>query len=264
MAYADKIAVTNLDTMAEIYRITVGTSVYRYTTYETSLTVFSETFEPAPIKRTAYSIDKDLKVVQMTLSAPLSAEILAYIANTPAEPTNIEVWRVFVSEVTSYRKIFAGYIRQVKFQNKIASVNCEGRSGKLRGKLPQFLFQSFCNYSLFDESCSLNSADYRETATVTVSGSTLVSATFATHADGYYNDGKVMVDTDMRLITSHTTNTITLQFPFDTRLVTGGSVDIWPGCTKSPAACKDKFNNIVRFGGFPYIPNKNPTLVGIF
>lgn len=263
MSYVSKISVAEMGAIAEVYKIQIGDNTYRYAAYTKNIEFQGEIYIAAPIKRTSFSVDKELQIIQLTLVAPLSPEIIAYVANTPVEPTNIDIWRVFADELTSYRKIFSGALRTVKFKDKVASISCEGISGRLRGKLPRFLYQTFCNYSLFDGYCALNSADYKVSAVVTVSGETLVSATFAEYADNYFRDGIVKVGTDARLITAHTTDTITIQFPFDTRLVTGGTVNAWPGCDKAPETCRDKFANILRFGGFPYIPNHNPVMSGV-
>ncbi len=34
---------------------------------------------------------------------------------------------------------------------------------------------------------------------------------------------------------------------------------IYPGCNKLNTTCKDKFDNLNNFGGFPFMPQKNPT-----
>ena len=36
------------------------------------------------------------------------------------------------------------------------------------------------------------------------------------------------------------------------------TVTLYPGCTKSRAVCKNKFDNLNNYGGFPWIPTKNP------
>jgi hypothetical protein len=43
----------------------------------------------------------------------------------------------------------------------------------------------------------------------------------------------------------------------------GQTLEVWPGCDKTLAACRDKFNNAPRFGGFPHIPDKNPVLTAL-
>ena len=38
-----------------------------------------------------------------------------------------------------------------------------------------------------------------------------------------------------------------------------GFITLSRGCSKTVSDCKNKFNNISNYGGFPYIPAKNPT-----
>jgi len=35
-------------------------------------------------------------------------------------------------------------------------------------------------------------------------------------------------------------------------------VKIYPGCDRVRATCESKFDNLDNFGGFPWIPTKNP------
>ncbi|WP_269915579.1 phage BR0599 family protein [Acinetobacter sp. HY1485] len=41
-------------------------------------------------------------------------------------------------------------------------------------------------------------------------------------------------------------------------LALGDVVSIYPGCDKLNTTCTDKFNNILNFGGFPFMPSSNP------
>lgn len=53
--------------------------------------------------------------------------------------------------------------------------------------------------------------------------------------------------------------TLTLFNQFSSSDLSIGSVVLaYAGCDKSNSTCATKFNNIVNFGGFPYIPNTNP------
>jgi hypothetical protein len=35
---------------------------------------------------------------------------------------------------------------------------------------------------------------------------------------------------------------------------TGDTFTAYPGCDKTQNTCTSKFNNLVNFGGFPYVP----------
>jgi hypothetical protein len=36
------------------------------------------------------------------------------------------------------------------------------------------------------------------------------------------------------------------------------TVNLYPGCNKSMDHCINRFDNILNYGGFPWIPGKNP------
>src|SRR3546814_2715916 len=38
----------------------------------------------------------------------------------------------------------------------------------------------------------------------------------------------------------------------------GTAISLYPGCDHRRMTCKDKFNNILNYGGFDWIPTKNP------
>ena len=42
--------------------------------------------------------------------------------------------------------------------------------------------------------------------------------------------------------------------PFLYPVAAGDSFTILPGCDHTTATCENSFNNLARFGGFPYIP----------
>ena len=66
------------------------------------------------------------------------------------------------------------------------------------------------------------------------------------------------------MITKHskTEGCIYLHMPFDDEVV-GKQVIVYAGCDKTPQTCKNKFNNLQNFRGFPYIPVKNPVIWGV-
>lgn len=69
-----------------------------------------------------------------------------------------------------------------------------------------------------------------------------------------------------RAITSHQGNTLRLATPLlpgDYVTAANTRVTIYAGCNGALSTCKDKFSNVPRFGGYPYIPIKNPFEVGL-
>jgi uncharacterized phage protein (TIGR02218 family) len=118
---------------------------------------------------------------------------------------------------------------------------------------------------VYDSGCGLDDTVWRVAATITqVSGSMLVASAFGDYDNDYFKGGWITYGQDMRLVTSHTKSSasVTLQIPFDSRMYVGASVWTYPGCDGAPSTCKNKFNNILKFLGMPYIPSRNPILWG--
>lgn len=66
-----------------------------------------------------------------------------------------------------------------------------------------------------------------------------------------------------RSIASHVGNQLTLQIPLPPGIYAGQRVTLYAGCDGLKATCKTKFSNGPSFGGYPYIPIKNPFEVGV-
>lgn len=43
----------------------------------------------------------------------------------------------------------------------------------------------------------------------------------------------------------------------------GDVVSVIAGCRHNPTDCETKFSNLARYGGYPYIPTRNPTIYGV-
>src|ERR1043166_2093323 len=50
--------------------------------------------------------------------------------------------------------------------------------------------------------------------------------------------------------------------PFDLPIKVGDTIDMYPGCTGTTDACQNKFSNLSKFGGFPYVPKTEGALTG--
>lgn len=262
MTYSSNIQEVQQPAFTELYLFESGDDSYRYNSLDKPVNFLGEYYEPGLIKRSGLSYDKTFSAISLTISARMSDPLQAYIANFPIKLVRIIVYRAFLEDLTDYITLFKGIIKKITIKDKMISANCETLSGIFRKKLPCILYQSYCNNNLFDDTCALTEATYKVTASATESGNDLNSATFGGYADGYFTGGYVELDDDIKLITNHVGNDITLQIPFSS-FSSPSSVDAYPGCDKAPDTCKNKFSNFDNFVGFPYVPSKNPCLYGI-
>jgi hypothetical protein len=58
--------------------------------------------------------------------------------------------------------------------------------------------------------------------------------------------------------TTHDTVHVIPPFPFDFELVDG--IELLPGCDHSITDCETKYNNLINYGGFPWVPNQDSVL----
>ena len=114
---------------------------------------------------------------------------------------------------------------------------------------------------VFNSKCTLAEVDYKITATVTLdsTGTKLTSATFGGEVRGYFTGGKILFGDEARTMISHVGSVVTLMYKFR-ELEDDDSVDAYPGCDGRIETCRDKYNNIINYLGFPFIPVENPAL----
>jgi hypothetical protein len=81
--------------------------------------------------------------------------------------------------------------------------------------------------------------------------------TASTITNGRLIGGTITRGNSVRTITSHSGDNLTLTAALDSATV-GDAVTMNIGCDKSMTACNLWHNNILNYGGEPYISSKNP------
>jgi uncharacterized phage protein (TIGR02218 family) len=251
--------------MPELYVLRYGVTIDRYTSWPTDITFLGNLYKAGSIKRGSFDIDSELSNTKIDIAAALYPAFLRYVSNMPIMPTLVTIYRSITDDYSQYAIIFDGKVMYITVKNKQVTAHCETDSG-LDIPWPRLIYESYCNHDLFDSGCQLDSALYRVIAVLSdINDSELTSTTFSTKPDGYFIGGWVDFGGDMRMITNHVGNIITIQIPFDSSLIIGSEVDAYPGCSGSPDHCKTKFltDNYNNFFGMPMIPSTNPVMWGI-
>lgn len=263
MTLSDNIQATEMKPIIEFYDIVHGSTVDRFTSYSEDTVFLYHTYVAIPIKRTNLSRDNELSVLQTTITTIPTDLFRLYVASQPLEPVTITIYRAALDDLTSYALLFSGVVNNVQFNGGQVQAVCVADAQYLKQKIPIYLYQAYCNHTLFDGRCAVDKNTYKVSGVLTyVSSTTLKAAIFATKANGYFDQGYVQCGDDKRLIIKHIGDTLTLQAAFDTRAAIGVTVDAYPGCDKSPDTCKNKFSNFDKFLGHPSIPSRSPVTGG--
>lgn len=262
MTFASNMQAIEQDAVPELYRFISGGYEWRYTSYKTNLTFIGDVYTAAPIQRGALTFSSQPGGSKVSLLFPMSDPMKKFISNYPLPSTVVQIYQAVSSDLTQYALFFEGKIMKVSVAGKVMTAEC-AVDDALSTMLPHIVYQSYCNWQVFDCDCGLTASDYEVPAVVTVSASSLISATFATYESGWFTQGRIRVGGDYRFVTNHDGSQVDLQIPFGADVITGGTVYAYPGCDGAPATCRTKFNNFtVRHVSMSYIPSHNPIIWG--
>ena len=240
-----------------------------YTDGDVSVTYDSNNYVCATLKRGSVTYDNKLDVTTMEITAAyVENPILDYIASNPVEILWVSVMKLHRDQSPLEADvIFIGQIKNVAFQGATASITCVGFEHFLKKTVPTWRYQLTCNHIIFDNNCQLSAASFEVTTAVTVdsTGAQLTSAAFLQDAelqdvdDGYWVRGIVIFNDEARTVVEHVGNTITLMYKMKD-LISTDTISITPGCDGRVETCYAKYNNVINFLGFPFIPVENPAL----
>ena len=218
-----------------------------------------------PIKRDTVQFREGDEVSSLTITASdLTGPIATYISSNPVDLYWIEIRKFFRDQVTPAPLVlFIGQIKSVSMNGAEASVECVGFERMFNEPIPRFRYGPQCNWTLFDSRCGLTRSSYKVTGTITIQADSrdlvLAASALSVYPDGYFTLGVAETATAKRLITNHDGDEVTIRFAIGD-LEDGDSVDFYPGCDGRKETCRERFDNMIRFGGHPYVPLDNPAL----
>lgn len=247
----------------ELYDFARGSLHWRYTSSDQAVTFNTSTYDSALIKRGAIEATQELARSPVTLSTPRDFAVADMFRIAP--PTD-----VITLTITRYHAgdgegvvVWMGRVLNVEWAGGEATIHCEPVVTSLNRNGLRRLYQRQCPHVLYSPACGVDATARRVVAAVdSVVGIVLQISELSAQADGYYSGGFVEWETvsgifERRFITQHIGVSITLNQPFD-GITIGTTVRVYPGCDHTTSTCNGKFANLPNYGGFPYIPIKNP------
>lgn len=247
----------------ELYRIWSGEASWYYTNSDAAVEFGGQTYLPATLSRGSLEYNSTLDVSTMKVQfAGIAEPVAHYIAQNPIDIVWVEIKRLFRGmEEPAAGVIFIGQIKTVPLKGLTAEAECTGFEHYLKMPVPIFRYQLTCNHKVFDARCALLKIDYKVSAVISLSanGIVLTAEEFDAYDAGYFAAGFVEYGSESRMIAAHSGNSVTLAYRM-LHLENGETVDVYPGCNGRIETCRDKYDNIIHFLGFPFIPDENPAL----
>lgn len=259
----------------EVYTVVAGLTTYRWTSAQDEQTVSASTYTPVlGLKRGKFTTDPANREQDFQFEVPTeNALAQLFVGNQPGIRIRVTVDKFHRDDLPTpeLREVFDGYVQSASFKDsgKRCIFTARETLASVSRQVPRRVYSSACNHVLYDPStCQVDDTDVAfRAASLTVASVvdtviTVTSGLSGTYVDGWFDAGFVEAvgDSDFRLIIQHAGNVVTVLTPFATA---PALVNVFAGCGHRIVDCKDDFDNVDRFGGFAFVPYRNPYSTGI-
>jgi uncharacterized phage protein (TIGR02218 family) len=248
-----------------LYRFTLGSVVWRYTSAAKDLLVGADTYEAVAISHDGVKLTGEASTDALTIQCPVSiGPVQVHFGTPPATPIQVAILRKH-DDNAEVVTVYVGEISQVGFPLPgQARITCETLSVSMQREGLRLSWQRGCPYALYDPlTCKVDKTLFAVSVTVlSVSGFEIVVDTEDAMADGRFNGGfmewsNLTRGMEFRGIESQVSTTIQV-FGMTDDIYPGLVMTIYPGCARTKASCVDKFNNFDNYGGVINLPGKSP------
>lgn len=250
----------------ELYEYQRGTQFWRYTSADQNISFDSASYQAVPaMKRSNIEASTERARNALKIEAPRDWDIAEqYRTYPPSEPITLTV-REFHDGDAEAVVVWVGRITSVEWEGSKATVIHEPVSSSLKRPGLRRLYQRQCPHVLYGTACGVSEEAYAINSTVqTISADGLELSMSGTgeFASQYFAGGVARLSLgsgqfERRMITISGSGLIVLGKPF-AALAVGLQLRLSPGCDHTLTTCNTKFGNVANYGGFPFIPQKNP------
>lgn len=257
----------------EVFRFQIGATSYYYTSAEDTVTLSGQDYDPVQIRRDDSADGPDKRDYDFQVVLPTSDEVAQFFVGTlPGNRVRLTVSRFHRDDTPTPQVVvvFDGYVQGATFARAMKECTLTARPllAGLGRTAPPRTYQSECNHELYNPAtCKADDTNpaFRASAKgVTAQvGNVLTVTGLGAYSAGWFTGGYVEAigSSDFRMILDDDgAGNLTLLLPF---AVTPSTVNVFAGCDHSIATCKAKFDNILNFGGFAFVPTRNIHQTGI-
>lgn len=242
----------------ELFRFDLGSEIHYLTSSSVPQTWDNITYTPASISRSDVKHTSDLSGFDISIHIEKASQVVPLSLFRPSDNRlNLRILRIqddVQVGLWAGRVINASIISPVEVELECRPIiEIMDRSGLG----PTYARE--CRHTLYGSDCGVNRENFRVSATITnVSGTFIQVPEILNHPDFWFSLGYVEWGQNQRGIRrSLEDGWLELTEPF-INLSTPQDVNLYPGCSRTLTVCQNKFDNTINYGGFPWVPRKNP------
>lgn len=247
----------------ELYTFARGASVWRYTSGDRDVVLLGNTYAARAIRRSEIESTNEKARLGLRVTAPRSLEVADLYRVSPPTQAVTLVLQQYHEGDGEVATLWTGRILAVSFTGPQAEIACEPLYTSIRRIGLRRLYQRQCPHVLYGPACRVQREAFRVDGTVgAVAGQVVTVAAASAYAAQHFAGGYLQFLVaagvpERRFILEHSGAAITLSSGASD-IPVGAAVSLFPGCDHSAATCAAKFSNAANYGGFPYMPTKNP------
>lgn len=260
-----------------LFRFSTGTVNYNYTSDAEPHDYLSETYTPLEgIAPSGTGQSQEVNSQRITITATRDWILpRLYVDFVPALSIFLTIFKFHRGDTSDVYTYWQGFVRSVKFDDKgNGSLMCDPITILLKRAGLRRTFSGLCGHALYDGFCPVPSSAFRVDGTLSSapSGFNITAPEWATQPDGWFKLGfveRVLLSgvTDMRFITGHVGDTLTLLLPFPDDVTDGEVLRAYAGCDRLFSTCAGKFGAYTDTGGacgcYNRVPKKNLFKTGV-
>lgn len=249
-----------------LYRFTLNSKVWRYTSADADLVAGGAEWKAVPIKDdgvklTGESVTDALSIT--TVSSMEPAQIYAHFP--PSQAMNVAILRTHDEDFDDIKVVYIGEVTQANIPSPGTVVfTCETLASTMKREGLRLAWQRDCPYALYDPlTCKVNKAAFGVAAVATLAENGHLKATaLAAYPAPYFAGGYVeWTDPDRGVerctIEAQGADGLIRLFGSGDGTSVGMAFTAYPGCAHTTTACKG-FSNLLNYGGIPDLAGESP------
>jgi len=251
----------------ELYEFKFGPQdgdVYRYTN---AVKALDGGYNPVPISREAIKTNGKMDKANVTIKVPVTLELAnLFLPYPPPYVVRVTIRQGHLTDgAKEYPVVWIGRVLSAAREGNESKLTCENTTVSLKRPGLKRNYQHGCPFLLYGPGCTVDKDNFKyETTVEELLGSGRIKLPdnwFLPLSGPKFRGGTFEWDgpagREIRTILKSDETSITLG-GYLTGLTEGMAVTLYPGCAHNMTDCEETFDNIVNYGGQPWIPFKNP------
>lgn len=247
-----------------LYEFRLNAQYWRYTSAATSQSLLGSVWTPMGVADDGVKQTGDTTVDALNITMPISSDVVGlFIGTPPINPVYVTIRRFHAGD-SDAAVCYVGEVAQINENTPVSAVvTCNTLSASMERNGLRLSYSRGCPFALYDSCCKVNKENFRFDGTIqSVGANTIVIPGAAQFSNNWFNGGYIEWNDpkrgiERRAIELHTGDTIFI-FGTVSGIAGGMIIKLYPGCPRTTAACKTKFNNLANYGGIPAMPDRSP------